>query len=287
MPEGDSIFRAARTLHRALAGSTVTRFESVFPALTRVDHDRRIAGRTVESVSSRGKHILTAFSGDLLLRTHMRMSGSWHLYRPGERWQRPAGDMRIVIETARLVAVGFNVASAEFLSTGDLVRHRELDALGPDLLSPSFDRDEALRRIRQQRHQAIADVLLNQRVVAGIGNIFKSEVLFLAGVDPFTPASALSDDTLGRIVDEARKQLRANVLRRSQTLSTASGIRTTRSLDPREKLWVYHRGGKPCRTCGTMIRSKKTGVDARGTYWCPECQNHKEHKGHKERESSW
>ena len=272
MPEGDAIFRTAKTLHRALAGSAVTRFESVFPALTRVDHDRPLTGRTIESVASRGKHILMTFSGDLILRTHMKMSGRWHLYRPGERWQRPARDMRIVIETASFVAVGFTVPSAEFLSSGDLIRHKELDALGPDLLSPSFDRDEALRRIRLHGHETIADVLLNQRVVAGIGNIFKSEVLFLAGVDPFTPASAIPDDSLGRIVDEARKQLQANVLSRSQTLSTASGIRTTRSLDPREKLWVYYRGGKPCRTCGATIRSKKTGVDARGTWWCPGCQ---------------
>ena len=272
MPEGDSIFRAARTLNRALAGSEVTRFESVFPALTRIDHDRPLAGRTIKSVSSRGKHILMAFSGDLQLRTHMKMSGSWHLYRPGERWQRPAGDMRIVIETARFVAVGFKVPSAEFLSGRDVASHKKLGALGPDLLSPDFDRNEALRRMREQGSAAIADVLLNQRVVAGVGNIFKSEVLFLTGVDPFAPASGLSDDTLCRIVDEARKQLQANVLRQSQTLSTASGIRTTRSLDPREKLWVYDRGGKPCRKCGTTIRSKKTGDDARGTWWCPECQ---------------
>src|SRR5438093_4606031 len=138
MPEGDSIFRAARTLHRALAGSTVMRFESALPALTRVDDDHPIAGRVVESVVSRGKHVLMAFSGDLLLRTHMKMSGSWHLYRPGERWQRLAADMRIVIETARFVAVGFNIPSAEFLSSHGLPRHKELGALGPDLLSADF-----------------------------------------------------------------------------------------------------------------------------------------------------
>src|SRR6185503_11572383 len=258
MPEGDSIFRAARTLHRALAGSPVTRFESTFPALNRIDHDRPLAGRTIESVSARGKHLLMTFSGDLVLRTHMKMSGSWHIYRPGERWQRPARDMRIVVETARFVAVGFNVPVAEFLTGRQLSRHKELGALGPDLLAPMrpagsvgpvgpsrsvgppFDDDaEVLRRIRAQGRTAIADVLLNQRVVAGIGNIFKSEVLFLTGVYPFTPTSELSDDTIRRIVTEARTQLRANVLRASQTLSRAAGIRTTRSLDPSAKLWVY------------------------------------------------
>jgi endonuclease VIII len=291
MPEGDSIFRAARTLHRALAGSAVTRFESAFPALNRIDQDRPIAGRTIESVSARGKHLLMTFSGDLVLRTHMKMNGSWHIYRPGERWQRPTRDVRIVVETARFVAVGFTIPVAEFLTGRELSRHKELGALGPDLLAPpgpsgpegaSFDGAEVLRRIRSQGRTAIADVLLNQRVVAGIGNIFKSEVLFLAGVYPYRPASELSDDTLRLIVTEARTQLRANVLKASQTLSRAAGIRTTRSLDPGATLWVYGRAGKPCRKCGAPISAKKTGLDARLTYWCPRCQNHKGHKGPEE-----
>jgi endonuclease-8 len=281
MPEGDTIFRAARTLHRALAGSPVTRFESAFPALNRIDDDRPLAGRTIESVAARGKHLLVTFSGDLVLRTHMKMHGSWHIYRPGERWRRPARDMRIVIETARFVAVGFNVPVAEFLTGRELARHRQLGALGPDLLAPigstgqadpAFDRAEVLRRIRTQGNTAIGEVLLNQRLVAGIGNVFKSEILFVAGIDPFTAASELSDGVLTRVIDESRKLLRANVLDASQTLSTAIGRRTTRSLDPSEKLWVYGRGGKPCRTCGTPIRSKKTGPEARVTYWCPRCQ---------------
>ena len=179
MPEGDTIFRAARTLHRALAGSPVVRFESAFPALNRIDDDRPLAGRTIESVTARGKHLLMAFSGDLVLRTHMKMHGSWHIYRPGERWQRPARDMRIVVETARFVAVGFNVPVAEFLTGRELSRHRQLGALGPDLLAPSgssgqagpsFDGAEVLRRIRTQGTAPIGEVLLNQRLVAGIGS---------------------------------------------------------------------------------------------------------------------
>ena len=273
MPEGDTIFRAAQTLHRALAGSRVTRFESVFPALTRVDADRPLAGRTVESVSARGKHLLMRFSGDLILRTHMRMSGSWHIYRPGERWQRPARDMRILIATGDFVAVGFNVPVAELLTARDLSRHKELQALGPDLLADVFDGADVLQRMRAHPRDAIADALLNQRIVAGIGNVFKSEILHVTGADPFQQVSALPDEALVRIIAEARVQLRANVLNRPQTLSTAVGRRTTRSLDPREKLWVYGRGGKPCRTCGTPIRAKKTGLDARLTYWCPKCQS--------------
>jgi endonuclease-8 len=272
MPEGDTIYRAAQTLQRALAGSSVTRFESAFPALNRIDEDRPVAGRTVESVSARGKHLLMAFSGDLILRTHMRMHGSWHIYRPGERWQRPARDMRILIETNAFVAVGFNVPIAEWLTGRDLSRHRELTALGPDLLAPAFDPADALQRMHAHRHDSIADALLNQRIVAGIGNAFKSEILFIAGVDPFQLVGTLSDDELMRILSESRTQLRSNVLDRTQTLSPVSGRRTTRSLDPRARLWVYSRGGKPCRVCGTPIRARKTGLDARLTYWCPRCQ---------------
>jgi endonuclease-8 len=272
MPEGDTIFRAAQALHRALAGHTVTRFESVYPALTRVAEDRPVVGRTVESVSARGKHLLIAFSGDLVLRTHMRMNGSWHLYRPGIRWQRPARDMRVLLATADAVAVGFNVPVAELLTTRDLARHKELSALGPDLLAAAFDRTEVVRRMRGRGRDAIGDVLLNQRVVAGVGNVFKSEILFLGGIDPFTAVSALGDVDLERLADIARQQLAANVLTSSQTLSPSVGRRTTRSLDPNKKLWVYGRGGKPCRRCGTTIQAKKTGLDARLTYWCPHCQ---------------
>jgi endonuclease-8 len=272
MPEGDTVFRAAQTLHRFMAGHVVTRFESVYPALTRIAEDHPIVGRTIESVSARGKHLLMAFSGDLVLRTHRRMNGSWHIYPSGARWHRPAREMRVLVCTADACGVGFNIPVAELLSRRDLDRHRQLQALGPDLLAESFDRDEAVRRMRASAGDPIADVLLNQRVLAGIGNVFKSEILFLAGIHPFTPADLLTDNELDRIAGLSREQLAANVMTRSQTLSTATGRRTTRSLDPNEKLWVYSRGGKPCRRCGAAIQSRKTGVDARVTYWCPTCQ---------------
>jgi endonuclease VIII len=273
VPEGDTIFRAAAAMHRALAGKIVTRFESVYPALARVADDRPIVGRTIESVSAHGKHHLMAFSGDLILRTHMRMNGSWHLYRPGARWQRPASDMRILVAVAEVLAVGFTVPDAEFIAARDLPRHRQLRALGPDLLSDPFDAEGAVHRIRAHPNEAIADVLLNQRVLAGIGNEFKSEVLFAASVAPFTRVADLADTDLVRIVAVAREQLKANVLPQSKTLSFVRGRRTTRSsLDPSARLWVYRRGGRPCRRCGTPIRAKKTGDDARLTYWCPRCQ---------------
>jgi endonuclease-8 len=286
MPEGDTILRAAQALHKALANRVVTRFESVYPALTRIADDRPIVGRTIESVSARGKHLLIAFSGDLILRTHMRMNGSWHLYRPGARWQRSARDMRVLVGTDYAVAVGFNVPIAELLTRRELERHKEISALGPDLLAGSgtpegvpcangenpFDSAEVIRRMRARPRDAIADVLLNQRVVAGIGNVFKSEILFVARIDPFTPVAALGDADLARIIAIALEQLRANVLDRSKTLTRGIGRRTTRSLDPNAKLWVYGRGGKACRTCGATIRSMKAGIDARITNWCPRCQ---------------
>jgi len=282
LPEGDTIFRAAATLHRVLAGKEVTRFESVYPAMTRVADDRPIVGRTIESVSARGKHLLIAFSGDLILRTHMRMNGSWHIYPAGARWQRPAREMRVLVGTRDAVAVGFNVPVAELLTARALAQHRQLRALGPDLLSdaggsPSsgrepFDRLEVIRRLRARGGDTIGDALLDQRVVAGIGNVFKSEILFVARIDPFARVSSLSDAELERLVAVAREQLAANVMGRSQTLSPAIGRRTTRSLDPREKLWVYGRGGRKCRHCGALIHSKKAGLDARLTYWCPACQ---------------
>ena len=198
MPEGDTIFRAARTLHRVLAGKIVERFESVYAALNR---DRSIPGRTVESVTSRGKHLLMAFSGDLVLHTHMRMNGTWHVYRPGERWQRPSRDMRVLVATSEIVAVGFNIPIAELLSTAGVARHRQLAQLGPDVADDRFDRDLVLQRMRANGSIPIADALLDQRILAGIGNVLKSEILFMAGLHPFTAVQALDDNTLGRILD--------------------------------------------------------------------------------------
>ena len=177
MPEGDTIARAAAALHRALAGRVVTAFATGLAPLARVDDDTPIAGRTIEHCRSAGKHLLMAFSGGLLLRTHMRMSGSWHLYRPGERWQRPARAARIRIDTDAWVAVAFDVPVAEFVREADLHRHRPLAMLGPDLADPSFDRADALARITASGDRAIGEVLLDQRVVAGIGNVLRSETL--------------------------------------------------------------------------------------------------------------
>jgi endonuclease VIII len=273
MPEGDTIFRAARALHRALAGQTVTAFDSQLPALNRIHEDAPLTGRTIERVTAAGKHLLMHFSGDLVLRTHMRMNGSWHIYRPGERWQRARRDMRILISTETFEAVGFNIPVAEFTSSRALSRHNELRRLGPDLLSDEFRTSEAVQRIRERGTTPIADALLNQRVVAGLGNVYKSEVLFMCRVNPFTLVRDVGDDRLAAIVDTAQQVLRANVSEALAPMTTYSGFRkTTRRASPRERLWVYGRARLPCRRCGTPVRIRKQGLDARLTYWCPECQ---------------
>ena len=273
MPEGDTIFRTARTLHRALAGKPVVRFDSIFPALTRVHEDTPLTGRTVVGVSSAGKHVLIRFSEGLVLRTHMRMNGSWHIYRPGETWQRPRRDMRIVVATPDFEAVGFNIPVVEFIRDSDLPRHEELRRLGPDLVSEDFDEADAIERIQARRAVEIGDVLLNQRVVAGIGNVYKSETLFACGVDPFAAAGTLDEETVRRLVRTARKFLRVNASGDLAAMTTYTGYRRTTSRDdPSQRLWVYGRARLPCRRCGTPIRARKQGADARLTYWCPSCQ---------------
>jgi endonuclease-8 len=262
MPEGDTIHRAARTLNAALAGRKITKFQTVFPQLARVD----VEGRTVESVDAAGKNLLMHFSGDLHLRTHMRMNGSWHIYKPGERWRKRFSEMRILLETDAWVAVAFNVPVAEMHDSRSLERQDDLLHIGPDLIGETFDFDEARRRIRERGDSEIADVLLNQRVVSGIGNEYKSEFLFMARVNPFTHVADVPDEKLDAILKTARKVMVANVEKRN-----ASRI-TNFSLDRRNWQYVYGRGGKPCLKCGTPIEYAKQGKDARGTYWCPRCQ---------------
>ena len=284
MPEGDTIHRAASTLQRALQGRVVTAFETAYAQLARVDDDAPIAGRTVEEVRAEGKHLLMRFSGPpsgaggpVTLRTHMRMSGSWHIYRPGERWQRPRRDMRVVVTTDAYVAVAFSVPVAEFLDDHALARDPVLRRLGPDLLADSFDPAEALRRMRARPALPMSELLLDQSVVAGAGNVFRSELLFLARVDPAQPVGAVTDEKLSELLAIAARVMRANLdpdrRRHEAGIVTYTGLRrTTGRADPGERLWVYGRSGKPCRRCGTPIAYRKTGPDARGLYYCPTCQ---------------
>lgn len=266
VPEGDTIFRAARTLHRALAGRAITRFDTQLAQLDIVDRRSPIAGRLVKGATARGKHLLLELSDDLVLRTHMRMHGSWHLYRPGERWRAPARDARIVMTTAEWIAIAFGVNDAEFLASSELQRHKRLAALGPDLLSASADLDEARSRLRTTPARHIAEALLVQQSIAGLGNVFKSELLFLCRVHPFDPVSRVSDAMLDCLIERGQALMTLNV-----RADARGGRVTTGRLNPREGLWVYGRPGKPCFKCGTLI-SSMTETEGRRTYWCPACQ---------------
>ncbi len=274
MPEGDTIFRSAHTLQRALGGKLVTRFETALAPLARVHDDTPLSGRTVEKVESRGKWLLIHFSGDLILVTHMLMSGSWHIYRAGERWRRPRKDMRVVIATEDFEAVAFNVPVARFHTGHSLERDSSLPRLGPDLLGTAFAHDEAEARLRARPDREIAEVLLNQRVMAGIGNVFKSEICFACGVHPFRRVSTLTRADIECLLHTARKYLLMNVKDGAEDgILTYTGMRrTTRSADVGARLWVYRRQGQPCRRCGTPILMRKQGIGARSTYWCPACQ---------------
>jgi endonuclease VIII len=271
-PEGDTIHRAARTLHLALATGIVVRFETAFAHLAVVDDQSPLRGRQVERVAAVGKHLLIYFSGDLILRTHMRMHGSWHIYRPAERWRRPRRDMRVVVATEAYEAVAFNVPIAEFRTAATLQRDVSIGALGPDLLDPDGDLDEAVRRVKALGDLPLGEALLTQRAVAGIGNVFKSEVCFEARLSPFAPVSSLDVGAVRGVLEIARRQLRLNVPAGDSRFPQPPGRRTTGRMNPAEALWVYGRAGEPCRRCGASIIVRKTGIDARSTYYCPRCQ---------------
>ena len=274
MPEGDTIFRSARTLDRALAGKTVTGFRSAYALLTRFNDNTPLLGQTIDRVEARGKWLLMHFSGGAVLVTHMLMNGSWHIYRPGERWQMAPANMRVVVETAEFVAVGFNVPVAEMHTAESLARERRIPPAESDVLGNAFDESAALERLASCGDLELGDALLRQKVLAGVGNVFKSEICFATGLHPFRKVATLARDQLAAIVEVARRQLAANVLEDSgnQIVTYRGHRRTTHASHPGESLWVYGRRGQPCRRCGEAIRRRLQGVGARATYWCPRCQ---------------
>jgi endonuclease VIII len=274
VPEGDTIFRAARTLNRALAGQIVTGFETVLPKLSRVDYDSGLVGRTIDKVEAHGKWMRMDFSGDLILLTHMLMSGSWHIYRPGEEWQRRPVDMRVVVKTEKIWAVAFNVPIAEFHTADTLRRRPGFKTLGQDVLAKDFDPIRSVESLRAHGELEVGVALLSQWIMAGLGNVFKSEVCFACGIHPFRKVSSLQTAQLADMVAAARKFLLANTTETSgDQMVTYTGMRrTTGRANTEERLWVYGRRNKPCRVCGTLIESRKQSEDARTTFWCPRCQ---------------
>ena len=275
MPEGDTIFRTARALGRALTGKPVSGFRSTYPLLTRFHDDTPLTGQTVEQVESRGKWLLIYFSGGGTLATHMLMSGSWHIYRPGERWQQPRMNMRIVLENSEYVAVGFRVPVAKMLKAEELARALRIPAPAIDVLSEVFDPVEVEGRLLAHSDEEIGDVLLHQEVMAGVGNVFKSEICFVAGIHPFCKVAALSLEQVRASIAVAQRLVAANVLEDSgDSIVTYGGRkrRTTHEADPTASLWVYGRNGEPCRRCGERVRRRIQGPDARVTFWCARCQ---------------
>jgi endonuclease VIII len=262
MPEGDTLFRTAAGLRPHLVGRSVTAARATRPG----PQIERIVGSTVDAVESHGKNLVIRFDNGLELRTHMRMNGSWHRYRPGERWRRPPARARVVLEVPGAVAVCFDAPVVELFEQRAEAVHPALSTLGPDLLDPAFDEaamDEAMRRLRDPARAAmpISAALLDQRALAGIGNIWRNETLFAERIDPLAPVGSLDDATLRRLVATARRLL-------TDSARLAPG---------RAPVRVYRRAGRPCPRCGTLIRSAPLPTEVpRTTYWCPSCQAPKE-----------
>ncbi|MBA3524303.1 MAG: Fpg/Nei family DNA glycosylase [Geodermatophilaceae bacterium] len=259
MPEGDTVWLTARRLDQALAGRALTRAELRVPQLATTE----LAGETVREVRSRGKHILTRLESGTTLRSHLRMDGSWRIVRTGARWTGgPAHAVRAVLGNPDWECVGFRVHDLAVVPTAE--EHTLVGHLGPDLLGPDWDPVEAERRLREQPEREIGSALLDQRNLAGIGNMYMAELLFLRGIDPWRPVGEVAD--VPALLRLAHRVLMRN--REAPSQATTTGRRG----DPEH--WVYLRGAKPCQRCGTLLRGdlQGTGAQARTTYWCPTCQ---------------
>ena len=272
MPEGDTVWQAARRLHRALAAHLLLRSDLRVPAHATAD----LTGRTVLDVTPRGKHLLTRLEGGLTLHSHLGMVGAWRVYGPDERWRGgPGHQIRVILGTEGATAVGYRLPVVELLRTAD--EHRVVGHLGPDLLGPDWDAGTALRRLRSDAARPLGAALLDQRNLAGIGNVYQAELCFLGKVTPWLPVGELAEDALARLVALAHTLLTAN---RERPARSTTGRRT-------QRLFVYGRAPRPCLRCGTSIRVadqdwghlSRPGGGVHGgnprprpTYWCPSCQ---------------
>ncbi|MFC8229299.1 Fpg/Nei family DNA glycosylase [Streptomyces sp. NPDC057287] len=264
MPEGDTVLQTARRLDTALAGQVLTVFDLRVPRFATSD----LTGRTVLGVAARGKHLLTRFQGGLTLHSHLRMEGAWRVYSRGERWRGgPSHQIRAVLATAENTAVGYRLPILELLRTED--EEEVVGHLGPDLLGPDWDPDTALRNLLADPGRRVGDALLDQRNLAGIGNVYMCELCFMARATPWLPVGELPLPVATRLVSTAKQLLDANRERpmRTTTRATAALSRSR----TRERLFVYGRAGRPCLRCRTLIRVADR--DDRPTYWCPRCQS--------------
>jgi endonuclease-8 len=257
VPEGDNVHYAARNLNRALAGRALTGCDIRVPKFATVD----LSGQVVDEVVARGKHLLIRV-GDLTVHSHLKMEGAWQVYQQGEKWRRPAWQARIILNTAEKVAVGFQLGLLEVIPRAE--ENTVVGHLGPDPLGPDWDKDEALKRMLADPERPIGLALLDQRVMAGLGNVYRNEVCFLRGVLPTRRAADVKDPE--KMVDLAYRLINAN---RDRTTRTTTGrLRGDTS-------WVYGRGGKPCLRCGTTVLQGELGeneLEMRNTFFCPACQ---------------
>lgn len=269
MPEGDTLFRTAAGLRPSLVGRTVIVARTGGPGP--VPQVQRIVGREITAVEALGKNLLIRFDNGLEIRTHLLLNGSWHRYRPGERWRRPPARARLVIEVPGAVAVCFDAPVIELFEQRAEALHPSLGRLGPDLLAADFDAEEAVRRLRDpaRTELEIAVAILDQRALAGIGNVYKNEILWIERVSPFAAVADLDDATLDRLVASARQLLLVNAAAgHGPERVTTAGDRGAPGPH-----YVYGRSGRPCRRCRTPIRSIRQGSDLpRTSYWCPTCQ---------------
>jgi endonuclease-8 len=272
MPEGDTIHSAARRVGAALVGREILAIETPQPRHRLDRWPERLAGRSVRSVDAHGKHLLVRFEGDLTLHSHLRMGGAWRVYRHGERWRRSPRRAWLVIRTPEHEIVQFDGPVLELMTDGRTRLDGRLAALGPDVLGADFDEAEYLRRLRDDDpSRAIGDALLDQRNLAGVGNVWKSEGCHLAGVDPWRRLERVSDAEAVAIV-RAVRPLMSRSAERGGRIETYQFEGRRRSSGRDRPTWVYGRGGLPCRTCSASIRARGQGDDNRTTYWCPQCQ---------------
>ncbi|SMF76029.1 Fpg/Nei family DNA glycosylase [Streptomyces sp. Amel2xC10] len=259
MPEGDTVRQAAARLHGALAGKVLTRSDLRVPKYATAD----LTGRSVLDVTPRGKHLLTRVEGGLTLHSHLRMDGSWKIYAHDQRWTGgPGHQIRAILGTHDRTAVGYRLPVLELLRTSE--EQRVVGHLGPDLLGPDWDPDQALANLLADPARPLGEALLDQRNLAGIGNVYKSELCFLLGVTPWLPIGALPADRAAKLAPLAKRLLEAN---RDHPVRNTTGRRG-------QDLFVYGRARRPCLRCGTPVRvaDQGDGSRERPTYWCPHCQ---------------
>lgn len=263
MPEGDTLYRAAAGIRPVLQGQRIiAATSSDRTTVDPIDADT-LAGRTVTEVTARGKHLMISIDDGRVVHSHLGMTGSWHVYPLGEAWRKPASSAALALHTPRHSVICFSPKMLEMVTVTQIRRNRYLQRLGPDLMLADSDLQAGLARMRVHDLAPIGEAVMNQTLVAGIGNVYKSETLFLSRINPWTRVGELSDEVLQNYLAEARRLMRLN---------RGPGRRVTRFRDDGKRHWVYGRRGEPCYECGGTITLRRQGDAGRTTYWCASCQ---------------